>query len=182
MHSPGTDDDGPKRHGDQPHAEAPVSAAAPAPAAASADDDDDFFIPADVFEEPAGFRPPSPQPSSTTFSREPSSVQPGTPKDFVVHLVAKHSLWAHWLWNAGKSMTNFLDKHKDMVAGKDVLELGAAAALPSIIAALNGARKVVSTDYPDPPLLNNIRLNAIENAPAYLENGTIVVEVRRIAI
>jgi nicotinamide N-methyltransferase len=45
------------------------------------------------------------------------------------------------------------------VEGKDVLELGAAAALPSIIAGLNNARTVVSTDYPDADLISNIQYN-----------------------
>ncbi|KAH6580811.1 hypothetical protein BASA60_002731 [Batrachochytrium salamandrivorans] len=140
------------------------------------DEDNDLFIPADMFEEPVGFRPPSPKPTMVTFNREASNVQQDTLATFSVNLVGKHSLWAHWLWNAGKSMTNYLDKHKEMVSGKNVLELGAAAALPTIISALNGATKVVSTDYPDPALLSNITLNAKENTPHLLENGTIVVE------
>ncbi|KAJ8326600.1 Protein N-terminal and lysine N-methyltransferase efm7 [Batrachochytrium dendrobatidis] len=138
--------------------------------------DDDIFFPSDVFEEPAGFRPPSPQPTIVSFARDSASVQPGSLTEFKVNLVGKHSLWAHWLWNAGKSMSNYLDKNKNMVAGKNVLELGAAAALPTMICALNDAKKVVSTDYPDPALLNNIILNARENTPEFLENNTIVVE------
>ncbi|KAH6585465.1 hypothetical protein BASA61_006812 [Batrachochytrium salamandrivorans] len=106
------------------------------------DEDNDLFIPADMFEEPVGFRPPSPKPTMVTFNREASNVQQDTLATFSVNLVGKHSLWAHWLWNAGKSMTNYLDKHKEMVSGKNVLELGAAAALPTIISALNGATKV----------------------------------------
>ncbi|KAI8925875.1 hypothetical protein BC831DRAFT_458987, partial [Entophlyctis helioformis] len=139
-------------------------------------DDDDVYAPADMFEEPEGFRPPSPQPTTTSFARIAADVEPGTPTELVVHLVGKHSLWGHWLWNAGKSMTQYLDKNKDLVRGKAVVELGAAAALPSIVASLDGARKVVSTDYPDPQLLTIIRRNAEENAIEKLRDGSFVVE------
>jgi nicotinamide N-methyltransferase len=47
--------------------------------------------------------------------------------------------------------------------------------LPSIVCALNGAKKVVSTDYPDIQLTQNITLNAKENAPEKLQDGTFVV-------
>jgi len=46
-----------------------------------------------------------------------------------------------------------------------VLELGAGGALPGIVSALLGARKVVLTDYPDPSLLDNISYNVAENIP-----------------
>ena len=52
--------------------------------------------------------------------------------------------------------------------------MGAAAALPSIISAICGARKVYSTDYPDPVLIENIRKNALENIPQLVESGTFI--------
>ena len=56
--------------------------------------------------------------------------------------------------------------------GKNVLELGAGGALPSMVCACNQAKKVLSlwgqnltkvviTDYPDTELLENIRYNVI---------------------
>jgi len=44
-----------------------------------------------------------------------------------------------------------------------VLELGAGAGLPSLVCALNaGAATVVCTDYPDPELVENLRINVDE--------------------
>ena len=43
--------------------------------------------------------------------------------------------------------------------GKTVLELGAGAGLPSLVCALNGARRVIVTDYPDAELIDNLRYN-----------------------
>ncbi len=44
-----------------------------------------------------------------------------------------------------------------------MLELGAGAALPSLIAVKAGAKKVVITDYPDDDLLENIQHNTQAN-------------------
>lgn len=46
-----------------------------------------------------------------------------------------------------------------------MLELGAGGALPSIVAALNGASKVVVTDYPDKELVDNMQYNTDINLP-----------------
>ena len=43
---------------------------------------------------------------------------------------------------------------------KTVLEIGAAAGVPSIVSAVLGARRTVMTDYPDPDLVGNMRYNA----------------------
>ena len=53
----------------------------------------------------------------------------------------------------------------------NILELGAAAALPSIICALNNARCVVASDYPDNNLIENIQKNAQTNIPQLVERG-----------
>jgi nicotinamide N-methyltransferase len=125
--------------------------------------------------EPEEFRPRSPIPTKTSYVRNPDFVQYG-PHDFIVHLPGKHSLWAHECWNAGKSLANYLDKHKELYIGKKVLELGAAASLPSLICAVNGARKVISTDYPEKPLLDNIMKNAMANIPEKVADGTFNVQ------
>jgi nicotinamide N-methyltransferase len=134
--------------------------------------EEDIELPTDMFAEPVDFRPPSPKPSMTSFQRS-ENAKIG-PQELVVHLPPKHSLWAHRLWNAGKSMTNYLDSHPELYLGKNVLELGAAASLPSIVCAINGAKHVISTDYPDPTLLRNIEKNAQENIPDLL-NKTFFV-------
>lgn len=67
-----------------------------------------------------------------------------------------------WRWNASRSFASFLDKTK-LCRDRTVLELGAGGALPSIIAVISGASKVVVTDYPDSPLIDNICHNVAEN-------------------
>lgn len=47
-----------------------------------------------------------------------------------------------------------------MIRDKDVLEIGAAAGVPSIVSAIQGARTVVMTDYYDPELVQNMQYNA----------------------
>ncbi|KAJ3339185.1 nicotinamide n-methyltransferase [Kappamyces sp. JEL0680] len=122
-----------------------------------------------MFEEPSDFRPPSPLPTTSSFRRQNG-------QELTVHLPPQHSLWAHKLWNAGQSLAHYLDSHCDLVAGKRVLEMGAAASLPSMIAAINGAALTVSTDYPDPVLLDNIAKNARANIPALYSSGSFVVQ------
>ena len=134
------------------------------------------LYPAELFEEPADFRPPSPPPTTEAFQRDPECVLSGDPSTLVVNLVGKHSLWGHRLWNAGKSMCKFLDHNPGIYLNKNVIEFGAGASLPSIICALNGAKTSVSTDYPDPALIQNIVMNAAQNARIQLENGAFVAK------
>jgi nicotinamide N-methyltransferase len=59
--------------------------------------------------------------------------------------------------------------HPCLVSGRRILELGAGGALPSLISAIHGAKKVlkivallievVITDYPDVELIDNIKFN-----------------------
>lgn len=44
------------------------------------------------------------------------------------------------------------------------MELGAGTALPSLLAALLGARRVLVTDYPAPAVMANLRANVARNA------------------
>ena len=70
------------------------------------------------------------------------------------------------LWNAGRtSSTHIETRARELVEGKDVLEIGAAAGVPSIVSAVKGARTVVMTDYDDPDLVDNMRWNATNAAP-----------------
>jgi EEF1A N-terminal glycine/lysine methyltransferase len=50
-----------------------------------------------------------------------------------------------------------------------VLEFGAGAGLPSLVCAINGAKQVVVTDYPDQDLIENLRYN-IKDCTASLDN------------
>lgn len=121
---------------------------------------DDEVIDVGMFEEPEDFRPPPLQEHFVTYER----VVDKSPREITLRLVGKSPLWGHLLWNAGKFTANYLDEHaEELVKGKRVLELGAAAALPSVICGLNGAAKVVATDYPEPGLLNSIQYNVEHN-------------------
>lgn len=53
----------------------------------------------------------------------------------------------HKVWNAAKVLGEMLEADPSLVQGKTVLELGAGCALPSLLAALNGAKHVVASDY-----------------------------------
>ncbi|EGG21462.1 putative methyltransferase [Cavenderia fasciculata] len=81
-----------------------------------------------------------------------------------VRLPQRHSLWAHLAWNAGIALSDFLDKEIDFT-NKTVLELGSGAGLPCFIAALNNAKRVVMTDYPEDTLINNMKYNRSNTVP-----------------
>ncbi len=134
-------------------------------------EDDSLDVPLSLFDEPENFYKPPPEPTFITYSRVSSQLHPiPKPRDLTVRLIGKSPLWGHLLWNAGKSTTNHLDANGDTLCkGKNVLELGAAAALPSFIAAINDAKKLVITDYPDPDLLENIKYN-VNNCTALTDD------------
>uniref|UniRef100_A0A060T9P1 ARAD1D13354p n=1 Tax=Blastobotrys adeninivorans TaxID=409370 RepID=A0A060T9P1_BLAAD len=112
-----------------------------------------------LFEEPEDFRPPPPEPTFEKYTRQQELVKKGEPSEITVRLVGKSPLWGHLLWNAALVTCDFIDQNREQyITGKTVLELGAAAALPSLVAALT-ADNVVVTDYPDPDLMNNIDHN-----------------------
>jgi EEF1A N-terminal glycine/lysine methyltransferase len=82
----------------------------------------------------------------------------------------------HILWNAGKTVADYLEENADKyVKDKNVLEFGAGAGLPSIVAAINGATCSVATDYPDEELIINLKYN-FEHC-SLLENANIHAQV-----
>lgn len=116
--------------------------------------DDEFSLEGGLFEEPEGYTKPPPAAHFAKYERKTNAA----PID--LRLVGSSPLWGHLLWNAGIYTADHLDKFAaTQVRGKKVLELGAAAALPSLICATSGAKEVVSTDYPDPDLITNIQYN-----------------------
>lgn len=82
-----------------------------------------------------------------------------------VQLVESHALWGNHLWNGGRWLAGHFDGNPHLVEGKSILEFGAAAGLPSIIAALRGASQVVVTDYPDKQLIDCLAVNLQRNCP-----------------
>ncbi|EDK45204.1 hypothetical protein LELG_03383 [Lodderomyces elongisporus NRRL YB-4239] len=119
--------------------------------------DDELSLEGGLFEEPEGFLPPPPESHFATYKRKNPQADP---QEITMKLVGKSPLWGHMLWNAGIFTADYLDKHADtLVRGKKVLELGAAAGLPSLICSLNGCEKIILTDYPDPDLISHIQYN-----------------------
>ncbi|KAH9918645.1 nicotinamide N-methyltransferase [Fomitopsis serialis] len=117
-----------------------------------------------VFTEPP--RPPSPEPTTVTYVRE---AQDGVNNDWSevsIRLVGSHPLWGHYLWNASRAFASYLNAHPELYRDRAVLELGAGGGLPGIVAAKNGARTVVLTDYPDASLLENLNFNVSKNVPS----------------
>lgn len=121
--------------------------------------DDEFSFEGGLFEEPEDFAPP-PTPAHFAKYDRKHSPQDGTPSQITLRLVGNSPLWGHLLWNAGVWTADYLEKNaQELVHGKRVLELGAAAALPSLVSTINKASLVVCTDYPDPDLISNIEWN-----------------------
>lgn len=75
-------------------------------------------------------------------------------------------------------MTDYLYDHKEsLVRGTSMLELGAGAGLPSIAAAIWGAKHVVVTDYPDQDLVENMKINVDAATDVVPRSSNIVVQV-----
>ena len=84
-------------------------------------------------------------------------------------------LWADRIWPSATVLAGHLDSHPGLVEGRSVLEIGAGAALPSVVAALRGARAQVVSDYPDELMLANTRKNLQTNLPPERYERTAVV-------
>ena len=72
-----------------------------------------------------------------------------------------HSLWGDKLWEAGKIMGKIIleKKYGVDVEGKSVVEFGSGSGIGSLSCAKMKAQIVVSTDYPDENLIENLRFN-----------------------
>ncbi|KAJ5772705.1 hypothetical protein N7520_003234 [Penicillium odoratum] len=115
---------------------------------------EDDFDTGDLFKDPEGFYPEEKQP---TFA-EHHMLSGQTVR---VRLVGSHPLYGNLLWNAGRTTAHYIEEHADsLVRGRDVLEIGAAAGVPSIVSSILGARTTVMTDYPDADLVSNMQHNA----------------------
>ncbi|PNY29597.1 Protein N-methyltransferase NNT1 [Tolypocladium capitatum] len=108
-----------------------------------------------LMEDPEDYYPPSPPPTRQTFT-----MQSG--KAVTLHLVGHSPTEAHHLWNGAKFVADYFEEEPARVRGKAVLELGAAAGLPSLVAGILGARRVVMTDFPDPDLVATMQKNIDE--------------------
>ncbi|KAF8628636.1 hypothetical protein AX15_003770 [Amanita polypyramis BW_CC] len=125
-----------------------------------------------VFTEPN--RPPTPPTTTVVYARESHPVVTTGWTRLSIRLVGSHPLWGHYLWNAARAFANYLDQNPGLYEDKCVLELGAGGGLPGIVTAMNKARRVILTDYPDADLINNLRHNIQENIPEALRHRTDV--------
>lgn len=83
----------------------------------------------------------------------------------------------HHVWNAAHSISAYLQNPSNaarLIHSKSVLELGAGAGIPSIVASILGAQVVVITDYPDADLVENIQWN--------IDNSAVLTPTQRSAI
>jgi nicotinamide N-methyltransferase len=114
-------------------------------------DNEDLFT-GNLMDEPEDYYPPSPPPTQTIYT-----LKSGHP--LTLNLVGSSPTEAHHLWNGAKIISDYFEALPSRVAGKTVLELGAAAGLPSLVAGLLGAEKVVMSDYPDVEIVQNMQKN-----------------------
>ena len=78
-------------------------------------------------------------------------------------------LFAHFVWNSSILAADLIASGTFKVQKEVVLELGAGAGLPGIVAALCGASFVVLTDYESPRLIDNLRHNVQKNIPTAVQ-------------
>jgi predicted nicotinamide N-methyase len=118
-------------------------------------------------------------------------ASPHLPKPLHIELAepvgeSDRALFSHHLWNSSLLLAELIEKDtlglglgagdaSDSPAattktgvsfdirGKSIVELGAGTALPSIMAGLLGARRVVVTDYPAPAVMATLRQNVARN-------------------
>ena len=82
-------------------------------------------------------------------------------------------LMAHHVWEAAIQMSNLIARGVINVKGKTVLELGAGAALPSIISSHCGAKLTVVTDYNESAIVENMKKNISKHV--HLERDDVKV-------
>ncbi|MBW0509325.1 hypothetical protein O181_049040 [Austropuccinia psidii MF-1] len=137
----------------------------------SKDSDPEAFLTTELFQEPANFRPPSP---------EPTIIDHLTPsgKSLKIRLVGGHPLWGHVLYPASVLLARYIENNSASLFPENqsikVLELGAGGGLPGLTCVLSGAALVVSTDFPDPDLIHNLEWNANTNLTDSLRSRLIV--------
>ncbi|KKZ61179.1 hypothetical protein EMCG_04228 [[Emmonsia] crescens] len=132
-----------------------------------------------LFQDPEGFLPPAKEATFEEYTMRSGQTlklrlvgksgfptHPHTnyfhPRNlFTIYPANRFPIEGFLLWNAGKTSAEYLEgRAREWVEGKDILELGAGAGLPSLVCAILGARRAVVTDYPDFDLVENMRINA----------------------
>ncbi|CAG9999009.1 unnamed protein product [Clonostachys byssicola] len=110
---------------------------------------------AGFMDDPEDYYPPTPPPTKEIFTMKSG-------KSITLHLVGHSPTEAHTLWNGAKIISDYFEKDPSRIKGKTMLELGAASGLPSLVAAILGAKKAVMTDFPDPDIVATMQRNIDE--------------------
>ncbi|KAF3761903.1 hypothetical protein M406DRAFT_49624 [Cryphonectria parasitica EP155] len=118
----------------------------------SGSDSEEVETHGNMFDDPEGFYPPTPPPTTQTYTTHAGQT-------ITLHLVGYSPTEAHHLWNGSRVIANWFETNPGEVQGRTVLELGAGAGLPSIVAAVLGARRVLMTDYPDVAIVETMWKN-----------------------
>ena len=101
--------------------------------------DEEVVSTGDLFDVPSDFRQARKPYTFAEYSLRSGEI-------LRVRLVGQNPLWGHVLWNAGRVAADFLQEDAaGLVVGKDVLELGAGAGVPSIVCAILGAKTVCTS-------------------------------------
>ncbi|KAL7924686.1 hypothetical protein ACQKWADRAFT_255259 [Trichoderma austrokoningii] len=115
-------------------------------------DQDDDYGTGGLMDDPEDYYPSTPPPTQQIFTL-------GSGKKIVLNLVGHSPTEAHHLWNGAKVIADYFEEDLSRVRNKTVLELGAASGLPSLVAGIYGAKKVVMTDFPDPDIVMTMQKN-----------------------
>ncbi|KAI5464695.1 hypothetical protein BGZ63DRAFT_412216 [Mariannaea sp. PMI_226] len=105
-----------------------------------------------LMDDPEDYYPPTPPHKEEMFTMKSG-------KPITLRLVGSSPTEAHIVWNGSKMIADYFEDEPSRVRGRTVLELGAASGLPSLVAGILGARKVVMTDYPDPDIVKVMQMN-----------------------
>lgn len=108
-----------------------------------------------MFAEPADYFKPTIAPSTQRYTTQDNHT-------LTLHLPGFTPTEAHHLWNGARVISDYFQTQPAVVRGRTVLELGAGAGLPSIMAAVLGAQRVVMTDYPDREIVEVMQRNIDE--------------------
>ncbi|KAJ3130303.1 hypothetical protein HK098_004350 [Nowakowskiella sp. JEL0407] len=86
------------------------------------------------------------------------------------------NLMAHYAWNSAYILADLIEKGEINVTSKRVLELGAGAGIPGILAFLNNANHVVLSDYPAQEIMDTLQRNA-DSAKRFSKNTESSISV-----
>ena len=134
--------------------------------ASSSDSDGEYDIGALLFDDPANCHGDPDRPYKYTWPTGSVLPTTATMPSITVKVpvsIEQGDLMAHWVWESSIKMADLIAAGTIPVQGLHVLEVGAGAGLPAIVSAQCGAKHVISTDYPEPTVIDALRDNLQNN-------------------